>query len=169
MSKGASVQDYLHDVERHVAQLGCVGESMSDQELISIALRNLPDSWYNFVAVYGVVFSKDSPDSNFANLEEFLQVEAARRNSRSEQQSLLAAAPPERRTFPPTFPNRYQGRGRGRAFRPRQQLNDPRGANCTHCHRRGHREVECYIKNVDTGIQNLNAAQLRELSHPTYS
>lgn len=44
MSEGSSVQDYLHAVERNMAQLGCVGETVSDQELISIVLRNLPDS-----------------------------------------------------------------------------------------------------------------------------
>lgn len=83
MSEGSSVQDYLHSIERHVAELGCVGESLPDQELIQIVLRNLLESWYNFVAVYGVMFSKESPDSTFANLEEYVQAEAARRNSRS--------------------------------------------------------------------------------------
>lgn len=44
MSGGSSVQDYLHAIERHVAELGCVEESISDQELIQIVLRNLPDN-----------------------------------------------------------------------------------------------------------------------------
>lgn len=83
MLESLSVQDYLHAVERHVAELGCVGESVADHELIQIVLRNLPDSLYNFVAVYGVMFSKESPDSTFANLEEYIQAEAARRNSRT--------------------------------------------------------------------------------------
>lgn len=59
------------------------------------------------------MFSKDSPDSNFSNLEEYLQAEAARRSARTEQQSLVAVVTPERRTFAPPFANRPHERGRG--------------------------------------------------------
>lgn len=72
MTEGTSVQDYLQSIERHVAELGRVGESVPDQELIQTVLRNLPESWHNFVAVYGVMFAKESPDATYANLEEYL-------------------------------------------------------------------------------------------------
>lgn len=58
MSEGFSVLDYLHVVERHVTELGCVGESVSDQELIQIVLQNLPNIWYD--------------SATFANLEEYI-------------------------------------------------------------------------------------------------
>lgn len=94
MIEGSSLQDYLHSVERHMAELGCVGEFVADHELIQIALRNLPDSWYNFVAVYGVFFFKESPDSTFANLEEYIQAKAAQQNSCLKQQPLIVVPSP---------------------------------------------------------------------------
>lgn len=54
---------------------------------------------------------------------------------------------------PPSFSNRYRGRGWGLTFCPRQQYDgDCCVDTCTHCHSRGHKEWnQCFIKNADTG------------------
>lgn len=59
-SDGDSMEDYLKKIEKLIMDLGSIGEEVPDKELIQIVLRNLPDSWFSFLSVYGLMFEKKS-------------------------------------------------------------------------------------------------------------
>ncbi|CAM6089776.1 unnamed protein product [Calypogeia fissa] len=94
MSEAMFVQDYLQQMQQLVVELSCVGEKIPDKELVQIILRNLPKSWNNFMAEYGVILSQDNKsDFQLASLQEYMQAEESRRRARQfdHEQSLIAA------------------------------------------------------------------------------
>ncbi|CAM6115755.1 unnamed protein product [Calypogeia fissa] len=118
MTEGSSVQEYLHTITHHVVELARVGDQVADQDLIQIVLRNLPESWSNFTAVYGVLFAQSSTTANFSDLQEFLQAEESRRKARTDmsEQSLMvqsAKSTPPYSPFP-SFSSSGRSCGRGR-------------------------------------------------------
>ncbi|CAM6111018.1 unnamed protein product [Calypogeia fissa] len=165
MPEGSSIQDYLQKIRNYVVELGCVGEKVPEAELIQIVLRNLPDSWYTFTSVYGVMFSKGD-DLKFSALQEYMMAEEARVKARQGVSELSLMASTERRSeynhqFNNTrhYPSQGRGRGRGRTGRGR-------GAGrpeCNFCSKRGHWEHDCFIKNANSEMKSLSVSQLRDL------
>ena len=155
MQEQEDTADYLIRAERAATGLRAAGETISDNLVIAMLLKGLPDSFKSFVVVHTQLGKTKSLTEFKSALVNYAASEALRTEHQGST-ALVSRVQPQAASYHGKKGTKTRCNACGALGHTYKQCTRKDTLTCTHCKRNGHVEAVCFTKKKDS----------RQHSHP---